>query len=132
MSVKIDQALVKHFIDQDFDLPIAHENENYSPVQGAPYVEVRVFQNQILPIDLKHGSDTTGLFQFILRHPENTGAIPAKTKADAIMAAFPIGARLAYDGQRVTITGQERSDAVPEDGWFKITGRIYYRAFIAR
>lgn len=132
MMLRIDQAFVSDFITQAFGLPIAHENVDYTPTAGTPYVEVRTFQNAVLPADLATLNDTTGLFQFILRYPEGAGAIPAKAQADTIFAAYPVGRRLTYDGQSLTITGYERPEAVPEDGWFKVLGRIYYRADIAR
>lgn len=132
MTVKIDQAFVSDFIDGAFGLPIAHENAEYRPVPGTAYVALQVFQNDILPADMASTNDTTGLFQFILRYPEGRGAIPAKSKADAIFAAFPIGGVLTYSGQRLTVTGHSRPEAVPEDGWFKVVGQITYRADVAR
>jgi len=132
MSVKIDQALVDHFIDQSFGLPIAHENANYTPSPGTEYAEVRTLPNDVLPADLATNNDTTGVFQFILRYPEGVGAIPAKTQADTIFAAYPIGGRIAYSGQSLTVTGHSRPDAVPEGGFYKVVGRIFYTADIPR
>lgn len=132
MTIKIDQGFVSTFIAGSFGLPIAHENAAYSPTAGTAYAELKLFPNDILPADLTNTNDTTGIFQFVLRYPEGTGAIPAKTKADEIFAAFPIGSVIIYSGQRLTVTGQSRPDAIPEDGWFKIVGRITYQADIAR
>lgn len=126
MTTKIDQAFVSDFIAQAFGLPIAHENAEYTPTAGTPYVELRVFHNETLPADLSTTNDTTGVFQFTLRYGEGNGAIPAKLQRDTIFAAYPIGRRLTYSGETVTIKGHEPFDATPEQGWFKVVGRISF------
>lgn len=132
MSLKIDQAFTGDFIAQGFGLPIAHENDGYEPTPGTPYVALRIFANAVLPYTIGTHDDTTGLFQFSLNYPEGNGAIPAKTKAETIFAAYPVGRKLAYGGQLIHVTGHQRFDASPADGWFRVVGRINYRAFLTR
>jgi len=132
MSVKIDQAFISDFQGQSFGLPIAYENAGYEPTPGTEYVALWVFQNTISPADLDDTDEVTGVFQFTLRYPEGKGAIPAKAMADTIFAAYPAGRRITYSGQAVTITGKERVEAMPEDGWFKVVGRLYFTAGTAR
>lgn len=133
MSIKIDQAFVFDFRIKKFCLlPVAYENDGYEPTPGTPYVSVRSFPNAESAGDLASTNETTGLFQFTLNYPEGSGAITAKQVREDIFAAYPIGRRLTYSGQRLTITGRDPFRAYPDDGWFKVIGRISYRATTAR
>lgn len=132
MSVKIDQALTQRFISGNFGLPIAHENTQYTPTAGAAYAEIKVFGNDVTPFSFAHSDETDGFLQIILRYPLDTGAIAAKTKADEILAAYRIGTRLMYDGQRVTITRNQRMDGREEGGWYQIVLRVFYAAIMSR
>lgn len=126
--LEIEQAFISDFITQAFGLPIAYENVDYTPTQGTAYVEIRMFPNEERAADLNSTNETTGLMQFTLRYPEGEGAMPAKQKRQAILDAYPIGRVLTYSGQRVTITGTDPFNAYPDDGWFKVIGRVFYRA----
>lgn len=128
--LKIEQALVDSFIRCHFSLPIAHENADYTPTPGTPWVSLKVFQNQVSPTGIADQSDTTGVFQFSLYYPLGQGAIPAKSQAETIFAAYPLRTSITYSGQVVTITGQELFDAAPFDGWFRVVGRLEYRAYL--
>lgn len=130
--LKIDQALVSHFIGAGLSLPIAHENLPYQPEAGTPYAELLVLQNDITPYSLNDSNETDGVFRVILRYPVNGGAVAIKTKADEVFAAFAIGQRLAYDGQRLTIVSHQRQPGVAEDGWYKLVLTLAYRAYITR
>lgn len=128
----IEQAFISDFIAQAFGLPIAHENADYEPTPGTPYVELRMFPNDARAADLATTNRTTGLMQFTLFYPEGEGAIPAKLKRQDVFDAYPVGRVLTYSGQRVTITGQSPFNAYPQDGWFKVIGRLSYAADITR
>ncbi len=132
MSVKIDQALVSTFISSAFGLPIAHENAAYSPIAGTAYAELMVLQNDRTAFTLADSDETDGVFRVILRYPVLTGAITAKTKADAIFAVYKIGASLTYSGVQLTITSNQRQPGVAEDGWYKLVLSMAYRALILR
>lgn len=132
MSVKIDQAFVSAFIDNDYGLPIAHENISYSPASGTAYAELRVAQNVEAPLSLTDSNDTTGVFLVTLRYPVDTGAIAIKTKADEIVADFKIATVFSYAGQSVKITRHGRDIGIAEDGWFKIILTFQYWAYVAR
>lgn len=132
MSIKIDQALLTAFIDGAFGLPIAHENIHYDPAPGTAYAEILILQNDTTPANLKSSNETDGIFRVILRYPVNKGAVPAKTKADEIFAAYKIGQRLTYSGVALTITGNQRQPGVAEDGWYKLVLSMSYRAFLSR
>lgn len=127
--LQIEQAFASDFIAQAFGLPIAHENANYEPTQGTPWVGLRVFQNALSAGDLSADAEvteTSGLFQFSLHYPQGKGAITAKTQAQTIFAAYPVGRRISYGGETVKVTGYQLFDATPRDGWFVVVGRITY------
>lgn len=130
MSIKIDQALTQGFIDGAFGVQIAHENVNFEPTGGTPWVRLTVFRNPAAPDTMgSAGKDETiGLFQATLHYPEGEYAVTAKQKADEIMAAFAIGTKLSYDDQEVLITKKDRGTGYNEDGWFKLNLRFTYNA----
>ncbi|WP_299945356.1 phage tail terminator-like protein [uncultured Ruegeria sp.] len=130
--LEIEQAFISDFITQDFGLPIAHENVGYDPEPGTPYVKLEIFPNAERPADLNSTNNTTGLMQFTLYYAEGNGAIPAKVKRQEIFDAFPIGRVLTYSGRRVTITGRNPFRAYPDDGWYKVIGRVSYEADVPR
>lgn len=132
MTIKIDQALINHFIGEGFLLPIAHENQPYEPSADTAYAELSVLQNDTTPYSLKDSNQTDGVFRVILRYPVDGGAVAIKQKADEIFAAFGIGRQLTYSGQALTITSQQRQPGFPESGWYKLVLTISYRASIAR
>ena len=130
--LELEQAFTLDFELQQFGLPIAYENVNFSQTPGQAYAEIKVFPAEVIGGDLSSTNETTGFFQFVLRFPDGVGAIPAKRQAQTIFDAYPVGRVLTYGGQRLTITSHQRPTAAPEDGWFKVVGRAYYRASLAR
>lgn len=131
MSIKIDQALIAHFIDAGTGLPIAHENINYTPT-GDAYAEIIVLPNDTTALNYKHTNQTDGVFRAILRYPSGRGALPSKTAAEIILNHFKIATLIEYDGVLVEITGSKREPGVQEDGWYKLVLTVPYRAFITR
>jgi len=132
MSFKIDAALIQEFIDNNFSLPMAHENLPYEPVSGTAYADLRVIPNDITVLSYNNSDDTDGVFRILLNYPADTGAVAAKLKADEIMTAFKNGTRLNYNGQQVFITKVSRNTGEVLDGWYRLPVFIYYYAIIAR
>lgn len=132
MSLKIDQALVSHWVTSAFGIDASHENLPYTPTVGTEYADLRVLPNDITPYSLKDSDQTDGVFRVILRYPIDAGAVPAKTMADTIFAAYPIGKRLTYSGQVVTITSQQRQPGASEEGWYVLVLTMAYQAFLTR
>lgn len=130
--LKIDQGLVSDFVAQSFGLPIAHENADYKPTAGTAFVSLINFPNDVRPVGLADTDEMDGVLQFILYYPVGKGAIEAKTKAQAIFDAYPAGREITYSGVTLYIQGHERASAIPEDGWYKVRGLIYYTARIVR
>lgn len=132
MSVSIDKIFIDEFINANFGLPIAHENIDYAPTAGTPFVQLRVLQNAITPLSYSDSNDTDGVFRVILNYPSGTGAITAKTKADEILSVFKIGARLQYESQTLTITNVYSQPGENSNGWYKIVLTIGYYAVLNR
>lgn len=133
MSVKIDQALIDSFINGDFGLSIAHENLDFDPVYGTPYVEISVFENDITGFTVNDLNQSDGVFQIILRYPENSGTITAKTKAELIGNYYKIGSIIQYNSENIlTVSKLSIGKGSIETGWYKIEILINYKAFIER
>jgi len=132
MSLKIDQAFVQSFIDGSFGLPVDYENMPYTPVSGTAFAELIHLPNPIDSLTLADMNETSGIFRIILRYPADGGAIAAKTKAEAIMAHYPIGSSVAYSGQSATIRSVDRQAGVVEDAWYTLVVSIRYISFITR
>lgn len=130
--IEVDQALIQTFIDNSFGLPIAHENQQYTPTAGTAYVELRVLQNDITPFTLKDSDETDGVFRIRLFYPADTGAVTAKQKADAIFSVYKIGATLTYNNVNLTVMSNQRQPGLAEDGWYQLVLTINYRAYLAR
>lgn len=132
MSIKIDQAFIDSFINASFGVEIAYQNLPYEPTSGTAYAELLNIPNDITALDLKNTNETDGLFRVILRYPADSGAITPKTKAESIMANYPIGSSVSYSGQSAIITAVNRQAGIVEEGWYVTVITITYRAFITR
>lgn len=132
MTIEIDQALIQTFVNGAFGLPIAHENQQYTPTAGTAYVEIRVLQNDATPFTLKDSDETDGVFRVRLFYPADTGAVNAKSKADEIFATYKIGTRLTYNNVSLTVMSNQRQPGLAEDGWYQLVLTINYRAYVAR
>lgn len=132
MSIKVDDAFTQAFIDGAFGLPIAHENLPYTPTAQTAYAEIFLIPGPKYPLSVSDTDATSGLFRVILRYPPDTGAVTAKQKAEAIIAAFPVNSTVTSSGQSVRVTSVSRDRGYPEDGWFKTVVTITYQAFITR
>ena len=132
MTLKIDQALIQHFIDGNFGLPIAYENGDYEPTAGVAYAEVETFVNDVSAFSLNDSDQTDGYLQVILRYQEGGHSIDAKAMADTILASFAIGQRITYDGQSVTVRQKSRAKGASEAGWYKLVLRVFFTAVLPR
>ena len=132
MSILVDDAFVQAFIDGDYELPIVHENQRYIPEQGTPFAELIVLHNPRTPVAIASTDIMTGIFRVILRYPEFEGAIPAKKKAEDILADFAINTIVTSQGQASRVTETQRERGVPEDGWFKLVLSIFFETIIQR
>ena len=132
MITKIDQALISRFRDCGFDIATEYPGQLYKPTAGTPWVRLRTLQNPVLPATMATHNDTTGVFQVVVHWPQGRSHIKATEQLDTIFAAYPVGRRLSFRGQVVTVTGHHRQSSRIEDGWLKVVGLINYRADVAR
>lgn len=124
---EVDQAFVADFQAQAFGIETAYENADFEPTRGVPWVALKTLENRVTPGDVGAVSrETSGLFQFALNYPLGEGAIPAKSQADTIFAAYPPGRRVSYGTTAFRVTATETFDAAPQGGWFRVVGRIFY------
>ena len=128
----VDSALVESFIDQDFGLPIAHENRNYKPVSGTAYAEILVLQNDKTAWSIEDVDQSDGVFRVILRYPSGQGVGGIKNKADEIINTYKIGSRIIYNDQVIEVTAVNRAVGVQETGWYKIVIDVRYKTFFRR
>jgi hypothetical protein len=129
-SIKIDQAFIFEFIAGAFGLPIAFENDGYEPVQGTPYAQIKVKQNDTTKQTLNHSDVTDGIFRIYLRYPAGSGAVAAKTKAEEIIAYFAPGNRIGYGGQSVLIESTARKEGIQNNNWYEIIITLSYWASV--
>jgi hypothetical protein len=129
-SIKIDQAFIFEFIAGAFELPIAFENDGYKPVQGTPYAQIKVKQNDTTKQTLNHSDVTDGIFRIYLRYPAGSGAVAAKTKAEEIIAYFAPGNRIGYGGQSVLIESTARKEGIQNNNWYEIIITLSYWASV--
>lgn len=132
MSILIDQALVQSFIDGDFGLPVAHENDGYNPTAGTAFAALSIVKNDERALTLNDLDDVTGFLQINLRYPSGAGAIPAKTMEQSIFDLYPIGRTITRTNQDLEITGRTRVSARVDDGWYLLVLRINFVAILPR
>lgn len=130
--IDIDLAFQNAFVAGDFGLPIAWENEQFTPTAQTAYAEIRILQNDVTPATLADSNDTDGVFRVTLRYPVDGGAYPIKQKVDQIFSVFAIGSRLVYNGVTVVVLRNSRQPGLAEDGWYKLVLDMPYRANFAR
>lgn len=145
--ITIDQALISAVLSGGLAIDVVHENGLYSVWNGSAYVssqgvytpttnrefmEIRNFPASSIPLSLKHSDESVGIFQAILKYPADVGAITIKTKAEAFLALFTLGAAITYSGQNVYPEAKNRDGGRIEGGFYQIVCRVNYRAFVAR
>ena len=128
----VDQAFISSFVNADFGLPIAHENRDYTPVQGTAYAEILVLQNDKTPWSVEDVDESDGVFRVILRYPSGQGVGAIKNKADEIIDTYEIGSRIIYNDQEIEVTAVNRAVGVQEHGWYKIITDVRYNTFFRR
>ena len=128
----VDSALVGSFIDQDFGLPIAHENRNYKPISGTAYAEILVLQNDKTAWSIEDVDQSDGVFRVILRYPSGQGVGGIKNKVDEIIDTYKIGSRIIYNDQVIEVTAVNRGVGVQETGRYKIVIDVRYKTFFRR
>jgi len=146
MSLKIDQSFVQTILDGSLAIDVVHENGAYSIWGGSSYthhtgvytpdanrehIEIRSFPAGTADIT-SDSDENVGLFQAIIKYPVDVGAIIIKTKAEALLGLFPIGAAITYDSQKTYPVSKNRDGGRIEAGFYQVVARVNYRAFVSR
>jgi len=147
MTIAIDQTFTDTMLTGSLALDLVHENGAYStwniieytshlgvysPTPGREFAELKTFPSGKSAYTLANTDEYVGLFQVILKYPADEGAFAVKTKAEDVLALFPIGGVLSYDSQQVSIVSASRDGGRNDGGFYQIVIRINYRAFVAR
>jgi len=148
MTLKIDQAFTQTILSGGLAIDLVHENGLYSQWGGASYTskkgpytpgsnttgfaELANFPAGIDPLSLNDTDEATGFYQVIVKYPADGGSIAAKTKADEVLALFPLGTAITYSSQKVYPTTKSLSSGRVDGGFYQITVRVNYRAFLTR
>lgn len=130
----IRSALIEGWLDGNFGLPTAYENVAFTPTAGTAYAAVHIVPSKpdVATMGTGGRDEHDGFMQVDLYYPTGAGDMPAVQKADDIYSYFHAGRTLAYQAQRVRVQITERSQGRVENGWYRLTMTIYYRAFISR
>lgn len=145
--IKIDQSFISTILNGGLAIDIVHENGSYStwsgtaysaakgvytPQSNREYAEIKVFPAGNSSFDLNDTNEDVGLFQVIVKYPNDVGSIIIKQKAEAVLALFKAGSTIAYSGQIVNIVSNNRDGGRTEGGFYQIVVRINYRAFVPK
>lgn len=147
MSIAIDQAFTNTILNGGLDIDVVHENGLYSEWNGSsydhhsgPYVpeaesefcELKAFPANTGPLSLADTDENVGIFQAILFYPADVAAHTIKTKAEAVLDLFVIGAKITYASQDVIIDAKTRDGGRIEGGYYQIVIRVNYTAYVSR
>lgn len=134
MTPNIQSALLQSYSDGSFGLDYEKPNTSFAPVTDEAWAKVS-FINSI-PIVGTQGSSGDdyfkGSFQVDLMYPLNKGMEVQNAKIESLRTYYEIGRSFTYSGQIITI---ESCSSVPigeSGGWYKVSVRIDYNAFISR
>lgn len=130
----VQRALIGAVATQLAAVPTAYENEKFTKPSDAKWAEVFFLPNN--PSVETLGADgedrTDGLVQINMNYPVGTGGAAARNDFESIRAAFPAGARPAYNGQEAVILSCGRSSGRVVDGWYRVSITISWYALIPR
>lgn len=130
----VQRALIGAVSTQLGAIPTAYENEKFTKPSDAKWAEVFFLPN--VPSVETLGADgedrTDGLVQINMNYPVGTGGAAARNDFESIRAAFPAGARPAYNGQEAVILSCGRSSGRVVDGWYRVSITISWYALIPR
>jgi len=145
MSIAIDQAFDNAMLTGGLNIDLVHDNGAYSTWGGFAYDSftgvyssrgahaiLKLFPSLRSALSLKDTDSHVGFFQIALRYPIDAGVFRAKTKAEEILALFPVGGKVSYAGQTVNILSSNRDGGNIVGEFFETIIRINYRAFVAR
>jgi len=147
LSITIDQAFTDTLMTGGLAIDLVHENGAYSvwggsayttslgvyePQARREYAEAKHFPAVRSGASLSNSDEHLGLYQVLVKFPDDIADFTAKTKVEAVLALFKPTTLLAYGGQTVEILSSSRDGGVNNGGFYEIMIRANYRAFVAR
>lgn len=145
MSIAIDQAFDNAMLTGNLKLDLVHDNGAYSIWSGFAYdsytgvyssrgvhAVLKLFPSLTSAYSVKDTNSEVGFFQIALRYPVDTGVFKAKSKAEEVLALFPVGGKISYAGQAVNVLSNNRDGGNIDGEFFETIIRINYRAFVTR
>ncbi|NBW08350.1 MAG: hypothetical protein EBR82_10015 [Caulobacteraceae bacterium] len=114
--------------------PIAYENFNYKPTEGATFIKCAVVHTSSRPATLgpNAGREMRGLFFIDLFYPRDKGPQLADTIVDSILEQFKAGTVLTETGLSTIVNVrfcERRGSALDFDGWYQIPITVEWFCF---
>jgi len=131
-DINIRKAFEKRLALMTPALATQFENVNYSPIVNTPYQQLNLLPAQPDNASLGDGYyREIGLFQVMLRYPQNAGAGAAEARAEAIKLHFKRGTHMTEAGQTVLVLRTPtKSPAFMDGDRYCIPISIYYQSEI--
>lgn len=118
--------------DELGSMAIAWENDGYSPTLGTPFLRATLLPGESRAVTLGENPyvERVGIFQVDCIYPIEDGFGDAKTKAAAIVAAFPANSAFIYNGLEIKIDASWPGPGQPfGNGWYAVPVSIKYRCY---
>jgi hypothetical protein len=116
---------------------IAWENARYTPTVGTPFASVFLLpaatRNPAIAADGVSGEmqEHNGVLQVVLNYPLSDGTQAFGAKADAVVAAFPVGLTLTQSAITVRVLRTPAiAPAFPKGAWYVVPVSIPYYAHV--
>lgn len=129
-EVDLKSALNVALNDAALGLPIAWENDAYTPVVGTAYLRVWNLpaETDVMTLGPEPWQEHKGIFQVSVFYPIGVGDMVPLAKAAAVVAVFRATTTYTYNTLRVICEKAWLSSARVEDNlWYHIPVNIRYR-----
>jgi hypothetical protein len=111
--------------------PIAWENKSFTPDTAVGYIQVRQLPTARRPTvrGLNPQQRYQGVFQLLVKMPENKGPNPAQTVVTALINAFEATTDLSYDTTFVTIDYTEQVGGFTDSPFYTIPVNVNWYSY---
>lgn len=107
--------------------PIAWENASFVPTAGETYLEATLLPGEVVMPEMTGTlRREIGIFQVTVCIPVGGGTGAAEAVAEQIIALFPRGTSLTYNGISATIEKAWRSVGAPVGAWYRLPVSVRY------
>ena len=111
--------------------PIAWEGKSFTPDTAVGYIKVRQLPTARRPTvrGLNPQQRYQGVFQLLVKMPENKGPNPAQTVVTALINAFEATTDLSYDATFVTIDYTEQVGGFTDSPFYTIPVNVNWYSY---